>query len=303
MATPIELSVGHAGAAVLVHGGAGAVEPPRREEHVEGCRVAARAGYEVIAGGGLALDAAQAAARVLEDLPAFNAGTGSALNEDGEVEHDASLMEGATLRLGAVAALRSFKNPIDVARAVMDDGRHVLIAADGAAAFARARGILPIEAASLITPRAREALERVVSGRAPRGWAGGTIGAVARDLRGSVAAATSTGGTIAKLRGRVGDSPIAGAGTVADDRSCAVSATGDGEGILKIGLTRLVAIAVELEHALDGAMRDALERMADRTGARGGVIVVCPDGRFGWARSTETMSWAICGEQIESAGI
>ncbi|HTJ84491.1 MAG TPA: isoaspartyl peptidase/L-asparaginase, partial [Polyangiaceae bacterium] len=123
---------GQAGAGVLVHGGAGAVDPARRADHVEGCREASVRGYAVIARGGSALDAAQEAARFLEDAPQFNAGTGAALNADGEVEHDAAIMCGATLRAGAVAALKSFRNPVDVARAVLEQSRHVLLAGEGA---------------------------------------------------------------------------------------------------------------------------------------------------------------------------
>ncbi|NUP10328.1 MAG: hypothetical protein HOW73_30125 [Polyangiaceae bacterium] len=299
----VEIYGAQMGAGVLVHGGAGHVDASRRPDHVEGCKHAARVGYDVIASGGSALDAVQAAARVLEDLPAFNAGTGAALNEDGAVEHDAAIMEGATLRAGGVAALRGFKNPIDVARAVLDHGRHVLLAAEGASSFALARGFSKVEEESLVTERAKETLARVLAGRAETGWAGGTIGAVARDRHGSVAAATSTGGTVSKLRGRVGDSPILGAGTLADDVSCAVSATGDGEGILKIGLARVIATLVERGEPVERAAHAAIERMVERTKANGGVIVFDRHGRFGFARSTETMSWAVCGESGADAGI
>jgi len=286
------------GAGVLVHGGAGHVPVERRAAHAAGCLEAARAGYAVIARAGSALDAVQAAARVLEDLPQFNAGTGAALNELGEVQHDAAIMCGRTLATGAVASLPGFKNPIDVARAVLDDGRHVLLVADGARLLAERAGIKSVDPASLITEAARVALGRP-SGS---GWAGGTIGAVARDREGHIAAATSTGGTIGKLIGRVGDSPIIGAGTLADDTSCALSATGDGEGILKIGLARVIAIAIEAGESPEAAATKWLTKMEARTEATGGVIIFLPSGTCAWARSTETMSWAYASERGEASG-
>jgi len=294
---------GDLGTGVLVHGGAGNVDPARAADHIEGCRQAARAGHTVLLAGGDALAAVQVAARVLEDLPQFNAGHGAALNEDGEVEHDAALMEGAGLRAGAVAALTGFKNPIDAARAVLDDGRHVLLVGEGAALLAIRAQLVRIDPAELVTAQAREALVRVQAGRGSTGWAGGTIGAVARDARGSVAAATSTGGTVGKRRGRIGDSPILGAGTLADDASCAVSVTGDGEAILRIGVARAIALAIEGGQASDVAASAALERMLRRTAGRGGVILIDPRGHYALSRSTSTMSWAVAGEKLDDAGI
>lgn len=291
------------GATVLVHGGAGDVPEDRRDEHVRGCQAAARAGHEVLARGGSALDAVQAAARSLEDCISFNAGTGAALNEEGDVEHDAALMDGAALRAGAVAALRAFANPIDVARAVLDEGRHVLLVAEGAAAFARTKGIASVAPALLVSDRAREVLARVLAGNTEKGWAGGTIGAVARDRAGNLAAATSTGGTVAKRRGRVGDSPIVGAGTLADNRTCAISATGDGEGILTIGLTRAISLDLERDVSLERSALARLDQMLERTKARGGVIAIGRDGTLVVARSTHTLSWAFASDDGDGAGI
>ena len=302
-AVSIVTRVGKVGAGVLVHGGAGAVDAARHDAHVEGCRLAAACGYAIIAGGGSALDAAQEAARYLEDAPQFNAGTGAALNMEGEVEHDAAIMCGETLRAGAVAALRSFKNPIEVARSILEHSTHVLLAGAGAARFAEERGHVRVDPTSLVTDAAREALERVRGGRETHGWAGGTIGAVARDRAGHVAAATSTGGTVAKLAGRVGDSPIIGAGTLADDESCSVSATGDGEGILKIGLARLIACALAAGVPLEDATSRALEVLARRTRATGGVIVIDRHGAWALARNTRTMSWALASDEETDAGI
>lgn len=288
---------------VVVHGGAGDVPQDKREEHVRGCEAAARVGYQLLANGGSALDAAQAAARSLEDCVSFNAGTGAALNEEGDVEHDAAIMDGSALRVGAVAALRSFANPIDVARAVLEEGRHVLLVAEGAAAFARARGIASVAPALLVSDRAREVLARVLSGDSTKGWAGGTIGAVARDRAGNLAAATSTGGTVAKRRGRVGDSPIVGAGTLADNQTCAISATGDGEGILTIGLTRAISLDLERDVSLRDSALARLDQMLERTQARGGVIAIGKDGALIVARTTHTLSWAVASDAGDASGI
>jgi beta-aspartyl-peptidase (threonine type) len=287
---------------VLVHGGAGHVEPDRRPIHEAGCREGARAGWAVLSRGGSALDAAQAAARLLEDLPQFNAGTGGALTADGGVELDASIMDGRTLRAGAVAAVRGFKNPIDLARAVLSDARHVLLCAEGAARFAERAGIAAVDQASLVTEHARAALERVKSGEGPKGWAGGTIGAVARDAQGHVAAATSTGGTVGKLPGRIGDSPIVGAGTLADDEVAAISATGDGEGILLVGFAQRIAHALAAGVEIEAALASALDVLLRRGAATGGAIVIDKHGRYAWARSTSTMSWALCSGAGEDGG-
>jgi beta-aspartyl-peptidase (threonine type) len=288
---------------LLVHGGAGDVPRELREEHVAGCREAACAGHAVLAAGGAALDAVQEAARVLERLPQFNAGVGAALNADGDVEHDAAIACGERFRAGAVCALRGFAHPIDAARAVLDDGRHVLIAGDGAARFARERGLTAVDPALLVTERARERLAKVLGGTSPAGWAGGTIGAVARDGQGRLAAATSTGGTVGKLPGRVGDSPIVGAGTVAEPQAAALSATGDGEGILMVGLGHRVAMAIAEGRAAEDAISHELERMRERTGATGGLIAALAGGGFVWGRTTATMSSALVSSAGEDAGI
>jgi beta-aspartyl-peptidase (threonine type) len=218
--------------AVLVHGGAGAVPEARREAHVQGCLQAARLAGELLRGGASALDAAEAAVRALEDDPLFNAGTGAALNAEGKVEHDASIMEGAELRAGAVCALQGFAAPISVARAALEDGLHLLYAGPGARAFALRRGFSPVPDEQLITEAARAALEKARADPAAMGWAGGTVGAVVIDRRGDLAAATSTGGLVNKSPGRVGDSPLIGAGTYADNEAGAVSTTGHGEGMI-----------------------------------------------------------------------
>ncbi|HEY3592975.1 MAG TPA: isoaspartyl peptidase/L-asparaginase [Polyangiaceae bacterium] len=294
-----------AGWSILVHGGAGRIDA--KKGHIEGCRDAASEGARVLAAGGSSLDAVQAAVRVLEDNPLFNAGTGACLDEDGGVELDAAIMDGASLRAGAVCALPPFRHPIDIARAVLEDGRHVLYAADGAARFATNAGFEALGAEAMITDRARTDWREwkrthgassppveTVDGDGPASGSApgvGTVGAVARDVRAIVAAATSTGGILGKRRGRVGDSPIVGAGTFADEAGAA-SATGQGEGILRTTLGRVAVDAMRAGRPPEGAAYDAIERLVSRVAGEGGIILVDQSGRLGWARSTPAMSWA-----------
>jgi len=294
---------------IIVHGGAGRIET--KQGHLEGCRDAAAKGALVLHDGGTALDAVQVAVRALEDNPLFNAGTGACLNEEGLIELDASIMESASLRAGAVCALPPFRNPIDIARAVLEDGKHVLYAGEGAARFALSAGFAALDADALITDRARTEWVAFRRGRihaAPpsdvepesgAGPAGGTVGAVARDARGVLAAATSTGGLLGKSRGRVGDSPILGAGTLADEGGAA-SATGQGEGIMRTTLGRVAVDALLAGHAPREAASQAIARMVARVGADGGIILVDRVGRLGWARSTPAMSWAAVWEGLEA---
>jgi beta-aspartyl-peptidase (threonine type) len=290
------------GACVLVHGGAGDVPEERRVLHAEGCRRAARAAAEVLRDGGRAIDAVERAVRVLEDDPLFNAGTGACLDEDGHVELDASIMEGSRLRAGAVCALAGFAAPVAIARAALEDGRHVLYAAHGARRFALARGFVEVPEEALVTPAARAALEAVRAGTRATGWAGGTVGAVARDASGGTAAATSTGGMIAKRAGRVGDSPLIGAGTYADDTEGAVSTTGHGEGMIRLGAARLAALAMGRGSSAEDAVRATIEALRSRVGASGGAIGIDRGGRWGWSRSTATMSWAKVDASGEDGG-
>lgn len=288
---------------LLVHGGAGSVPEHLREAHTDGCRRAARAGADVLKAGGSALDAVERAVRELEENPHFNAGIGACLNADGHVELDASIMEGRTLRAGAVGALARFTGPISIARAALEDGRHVLYVAEGAARFAKSKGFEPVAEDALITEAARAALARAKEGSGGAvGWAGGTVGAVARDAEGICAAATSTGGTVNKRAGRVGDSPIIGAGTFADDASAAVSTTGDGEGMIRLCAARSIADRVRAGASPSEAASGLLEELLRRLGMKGGAIVIDPKGgRFGLARSTGTMSWAAAFEKSEGS--
>jgi beta-aspartyl-peptidase (threonine type) len=291
------------GFAVLVHGGAGSVPEARREAHAEGCRRAARVAGALLREGAGALEAAEAAVRALEDDPLFNAGTGACLNAEGHIEHDASIMEGTALRAGAVCALEGFATPIAIARAALEDGRHLLYAGAGARAFALRGGFVPVAEELLITPAARAAFEAARAEPGAVGWAGGTVGAVVADARGHLAAATSTGGMVNKSPGRVGDSPLIGAGTYADDEAGAVSTTGHGEGMIRLGAARIAAVAMGGESSAEEASRVVITKLFDKLAATGGMISIDHRGRWGWARSTETMSWALVTAEGEEGGV
>lgn len=288
------------GLAILVHGGAGDVAEASRERHAEGTRRAAAAGFAVLEAGGSSLDAVQAAVTVLEDDPVFNAGTGACLDATAHIALDAAVMRGSDLAAGAVCALSSFKNPVAIARAALDVGGPILYAGQGADAFAIASGFARYDEALMITQAAKERLVAVRAGESD-GWAGGTVGAVARDAAGHVAAATSTGGKVGKRVGRVGDSPILGAGTYADDECGAISNTGDGEAFMRLCLAKTVLDWMRGGAAAEDAARRGLELAARRARGLGGTIVVTPAGHVAWARTTATMSWAAKTKTAEGA--
>lgn len=282
---------------VVVHGGAGQIDVAARAAHVAGCERAAALGLERLHAGGTSLDAVQAAVEALELDPLYNAGIGASLTEAGTIELDAALMEGTTARAGGVCVLPPFLHPIRIARAVLEDGRHVLLAAEGAAEFALEQGFETAPLSLLRTEKAVARLARWRAGAVGEGWAGGTVGAVACDREGRVAAATSTGGTVGKRLGRVGDSPILGAGTWADDRRGACSTTGVGEAMLRMGLARSACEALRPTKGKisdpEKVAQEMMSELAERFEATGGLILVTPDGRVGIAHSTETMSTAV----------
>jgi beta-aspartyl-peptidase (threonine type) len=282
---------------LIVHGGAGRVDAERHERCAEGCRAAARVGLALLAGGASALDAVQAALRTLEDDPEFNAGIGSALTRDGTVEVDASIMDGATLRVGAVAAVPQLIRPVDLARAVLEDGEHVMLAGEAAWDFARERGFVRDLAGTMIVERQRKNLEEERARRAartppPAPPGGGTVGACAIDAAGHVAAATSTGGIVFKRRGRVGDTPLPGCGTYADDLAGAASATGHGESIMRVTLARSAVERLRAGLDATAAAWASVDELAARVRGTGGVILVDAKGRLGFAHNTPTMSYA-----------
>jgi L-asparaginase / beta-aspartyl-peptidase len=294
------------GPAIIVHGGAGTNPTHDPAPYLSGTRAAAEAGLRVLLQGGSALDAAQAAAMVLEDDPSFNAGTGACLTSAGDVELDASCMDGTTLRAGAVACVKTVKNPVLVARRVCDDTPHVLIAGPGADAYAREAGIPAFDNAKLVVPRQRARWEELHA-RALREGADsvrrgmGTIGAVAVDAQGRLAACTSTGGTPYKRPGRVGDTPIIGAGTYANDHEGAASSTGLGEAILKVSMARAACLHVREGQSPREAAALAVGLLSERAQGEGGIIVGGPDGRLGWAFNTPRMARAFLRSGMSSA--
>lgn len=293
---------------IVVHGGAGAVAPDRHDRVRAGVRRAAAAGHAILAAGGPALDAVVAAVRILEDDPEFNAGIGSALTRDGTVETDASVMDGSTQRAGAVAAVPDLANPITVARAVLDAGEHVILAGPAALRFAAELGISPAPSGALITERMRVRLADAAARKATSSAdvdpdrSGGTVGAVARDARGNLAAATSTGGIVYKRSGRVGDTPIPGAGTWAD-RSAAISATGDGEAILRVALARGVAARATAGMSLRDAAIASLRELRAITGGSAGLIAVdARDRAFVQLSPTMPVAWVDAAGAGDSLG-
>jgi len=279
------------GFTLAIHGGAGGL--PRNEriarEIESGLHGALDAGVAQLSAGAGALEAVVAAVRVLESEPAFNAGRGSVLSAAVEVEMDAAVMEGATRRAGAVACVRRLAHPIDAALEVLRDGRHVLLCGEGAESLARVAGAASLEPADLVMPYRRAQLERVLAGSDGNGGpGGGTVGAVARDGEGHLAAATSTGGIVAKRPGRVSDSALIGCGTYADDESCAVSATGEGEIFIRTVFAHAVDAAVRAGAPLPDACASALAEV-ERLGGSGGCIAVDAAGRVCLSFDTPAM--------------
>lgn len=271
------------GTCILVHGGAGRA-PSRadREPILNGMARAAEAARGLLVEGATAMDAVIAAVTVLEDDPLFNAGYGAVLTDEGAVELDAAVMCGGRRTAGAVGALQGFGNPAAIARAVLEEGEHVFLVGAGAEAFARERGFPPVSPEALIAPGQRARWQR----------ARGTVGAVARDGQGTVAAATSTGGTFGKRAGRVGDTPVIGAGTYAIPQA-AVSCTGHGERILRATLARDTASMIERGWHVAGAADAAVTRLGE-FGGGGGLIVLGSDGEVAFACDSPSMPVAYC---------
>ncbi len=282
---------------LVIHGGAGmmtrdTISAAQDTGARAGLTAALDAGSAVLANGGAALDAVEAAVRVLEDDPHFNAGRGAALTYEGVAELDAAIMEGSARTAGAVAGVTATRHPVTLARAVMEQSSHVLLGGEGADLFSREHGLEQADQAWFVLPERRRQLDELKARGAQSfdvDMKYGTVGAVARDERGHVAAATSTGGVTGKRWGRIGDSPLIGAGTYADDRAGAVSATGSGEYFIRAGVAHEICARARLAGE---SLRVAAERVMDDVrmlGGRGGVIVAGPDGTALWSFNTAGM--------------
>ena len=301
---------------LLVHGGAWAIPEDAAAAHQNGVRNALEAGYRILTRGGAALDAVEAAVTVLEDDPTFDAGRGSFLTSDGRVQLDALLMDGGRMKAGGVACVERLRNPIHAARLVLEQSPHVYFVGAGAEEFAHSHGMPLIENSELVLDRERERLkiarEREAAGLADATFSGleddkgpetaiprvtdashDTVGAVALDTHGNIAAATSTGGTLNKTPGRVGDSSLIGCGCYADNLSAAVSLTGWGEPIMKLVLGKWATDRVAAGTAPEFAAREAISYLHNRLGGHGGIILLGPDGRFGIAHNTPAMAWGL----------
>jgi beta-aspartyl-peptidase (threonine type) len=282
---------------IAIHGGAGTMDrakmsEARRTEYEAALAAALDAGADILAAGGGALDAVEAAVVVLEDDPHFNAGRGAVFTYNGTNELDAAIMDGRAREAGAVTGVTHVKNPVGLARRVMEDSPHVFLSREGAEEFARDKGLELVDPDWFATPERWRQLQELKARNL--GWFDvdlkyGTVGAVARDRDGHVAAATSTGGLTGKRWGRIGDSPMIGAGTYADDRSCAVSATGSGEYIIRVGVAH--EICARMRQLGEGAQpaADAVIAELGALGGEGGVIVAAPDGTTAFAFNTPGM--------------
>jgi len=308
---------------LLVHGGAWAIPDNLLDAHRDGVSNALAIGYAMLQDGASAVDAVEAAVTILEDDESFDAGRGSFLTREGHVQLDALVMDGATLRAGGVACVERLRNPIQAARLVLDKSPHIYFVGPGAEAFAQQHGMTLIDNSELVLDRERERLSHAQANaraglpdltfagddKSPETAAGfpldshDTVGAVALDSKGNLAAGTSTGGTLNKAPGRVGDSSLIGCGCYADNLSAAVSLTGWGEPIMKLVLGKWAVDRVQQGRAPEQTAQDAIAYLYKRLQGHGGIILLGPDGRFGLAHNTPRMAWGIADEQGLRTGI
>jgi beta-aspartyl-peptidase (threonine type) len=304
--------------AIVLHGGAGVIEratmnPKTEAAYRTSLAQAARAGAQVLERGGSSLDAVEAAIQILEDDPLFNAGRGAVFAADGRNELDASIMDGATLKAGAVAGVTRTRHPISLARAVMEKSPHVFLVGSGADEFSVHAGLEQVDPSFFFTERRWQSLVKqlkreglpipprpvgappppvvpVAEIEPPNAHRFGTVGVVALDRKSNIAAGTSTGGTTAKRWGRVGDSPVIGAGTYASNQSCAVSATGTGEYFIRLTVAREVCALVQYKGlSLQQAADQVIHKELDAIHGDGGVIAIAPDGQMAWSFNTPGM--------------
>jgi beta-aspartyl-peptidase (threonine type) len=292
---------------LLIHGGAWAMPDDAVVAHEAGIANALAAGYTLLEQGATAVDAVEAAVAVMEDDETFDAGRGSFLTQDGRVQMDALLMNGENLRTGGVACVERLRNPIRAARLVLDKSPHVYFVGTGAERFARQHGMSLCDNMELVIPREQERLykaqaderaglpDETFSGSLDSGSLDShdTVGAVALDAQGNIAAGTSTGGTLNKAPGRVGDSSLIGCGCYADNLTAAVSLTGWGEPIMKLVLGKWAVDRVAAGASPDEAAHEAIDCLFDRLGGHGGIILLGPDGRVGLAHNTPRMAWGL----------
>ena len=295
---------------MLVHGGAWAIPDAAVDAHLKGVQAAAAAGFQAMQRGGSCLDAVEAAVAAMEDDETFDAGRGSFLNMDGRVQLDACMMDGATLRAGGVGCVEHIRNPISAAKKILTDSPHVYFVATGAERFAQEHGIELCSNDDLVIPREVERLREAKQ----QGYlempdefgpmrSHDTVGAVALDREGNIAAATSTGGTLNKAPGRVGDSSLIGCGCYADNLSAAVSTTGWGEPMMKLVLSKWTADRVEQGTAPQDAAQRALYYLKSRLNGHGGIILLDCKGRVGIAHNTPRMAWSLVSQASTSSGI
>jgi L-asparaginase / beta-aspartyl-peptidase len=297
---------------LVIHGGAGVIErakmtPEKEAGYRSGLSAALDAGYAVLERGGSSLDAVTAAVRTMEDDPQFNAGRGAVLNHEGDAELDAAIMDGNGPRAGAVAGVRHVKNPVELARLVMEKSPHVLLVADGAEEFALEQGVVLVPRSYFRTTARERELEEERRAEQARAAAApatrndtaaagsmGTVGAVALDRAGNLAAATSTGGLTNKMHGRVGDSPLIGAGTFANNESCAVSGTGQGEYYIRAVVAHDVCALLEYRRQTLAAAVEEVMRKLQRGGGQGGIIALDRAGHVAMQFNTPGMFRGVC---------
>ena len=293
---------------LVVHGGAWAMPDDVVEDHRRGVQKALRVGWQVLASGGSALKAVEEAVVVMEDDDTFDAARGSFLTADGKVQMDAFIMDGATLRAGGVGCVERLRNPIRAARLILSESPHVYFVGEGAEQFVADLGIELIDNSELVIEREKirlaAAKAAAAQGKRDLTFAGhDTVGAVALDSAGHLAAATSTGGTVNKTPGRVGDSSLIGCGCYADDQSGAVSCTGWGEPIMKLVLGKWATDRVASGAPPELAAREAIGYLNSRVNGHGGMILLDARGRYGIAHNTPRMAWAIKTSSAEEVGI
>lgn len=298
---------------ILVHGGAWAIPDEACEAHQQGVEKAAAAGWKALARGASSLDAVEEAVATLEDDPTFDAGRGAFLNRDGRVQLDALIMDGATLKAGGVGCVERLRNPVHAARVVLEKSPHIYFVAEGAERFAHEHGIPLVANDELILPREVERWKNAAEQRylsVPAEFSGGpgsashdTVGAIALDHHGNIAAATSTGGTLNKAPGRIGDSSLIGCGCYADNETAAASTTGWGEPMMKLVFAKWATDHVTADVAPAQVAPAAIHYLQRRLNGQGGIILLDQQGRLGLAHNTPRMAWAWRSAESNESGL